>query len=253
MRVFALGLLVALSLAVGSAVASDRIVARHGSTVIVIKQRGDGSAPFQLSAGVLPGETSCREDWVDCLTVEGTAYEDGDTLEFSDEDLDGHFVVVPTNSGFKLADVYGGFGAGRDNAFRVDEIAGTYRVVTAPAVAASEPDVMLVTPSGNIQCLVSGEEGDSLRCDVTNIVPSAGPPPASCEDYWGDAFLLGAWGRPKVLCHDDWLSAEESMVLGYGESMNYGQFTCWSERTGLTCQNQNGHGFTLSRMSQSFY
>ena len=44
-----------------------------------------------------------------------------------------------------------------------------------------------------------------------------------------------------------------SDVAGYGQSAQFGPITCQSERTGLTCRNQSGHGFFLSRRRQELF
>jgi hypothetical protein len=42
-------------------------------------------------------------------------------------------------------------------------------------------------------------------------------------------------------------------VLEYGSYISLGGITCVSERTGMTCTNLDGHGFTLSRARQSLF
>ncbi len=42
-------------------------------------------------------------------------------------------------------------------------------------------------------------------------------------------------------------------ILGYGRSWAWHGVRCTSRRSGLTCRNQSGHGFVLSRQSQRVF
>jgi hypothetical protein len=54
-------------------------------------------------------------------------------------------------------------------------------------------------------------------------------------------------GRPSILCAgDSGFNPEGAPVLAYGRVWRHFTFTCWSRRTGLTCRNPAGHGWTLS-------
>ena len=48
-------------------------------------------------------------------------------------------------------------------------------------------------------------------------------------------------------------AATELPLLRYGRSWTWKGFGCTSRRTGLTCKNQSGHGFVLSRQSQRVF
>jgi hypothetical protein len=47
--------------------------------------------------------------------------------------------------------------------------------------------------------------------------------------------------------------ATDFPVLRYGRSWSWHGIRCTSRRSGLTCQNQSGHGFVLSRQSQRVF
>jgi hypothetical protein len=47
--------------------------------------------------------------------------------------------------------------------------------------------------------------------------------------------------------------ATEYPILRYGRSWTWRAIRCTSRRTGLTCKNQSGHGFVLSRQSQRVF
>jgi hypothetical protein len=48
-------------------------------------------------------------------------------------------------------------------------------------------------------------------------------------------------------------AATELPLLRYGRSWTWHGIRCTSRRTGLTCRNQSGHGFVLSRQSQRVF
>lgn len=105
------------------------------------------------------------------------------------------------------------------------------------------------TPSGNIFCeLISGEI-NSLRCEVGTSLKPKPPEPyrGYCEFDWGRGLLLPGDAKPEVLCISDTIADPNKSVLGYGKTWNQGGFQCISQTTGLTCKNNNGYGFFLSR------
>ena len=91
------------------------------------------------------------------------------------------------------------------------------------------------TPSRNIVC---NRTGTQIDC----VVLSASP---TCQKTWS----LRRSGRASFHC----LSANigtDVPVLGYGRSMARFGVRCVSRRSGLTCTNTAGHGFSLSRANQ---
>jgi uncharacterized protein DUF6636 len=100
------------------------------------------------------------------------------------------------------------------------------------------------TPSGNIQCF---GESTFIRCDVARTSVKPPPKPRSCKFDWGNAFMLGQRGRAHRACVSD-STFGARRVLRYGETMRIGsRLSCTSRRAGLTCRNDGGHGFFLSR------
>ena len=73
--------------------------------------------------------------------------------------------------------------------------------------------------------------------------------PADLE--WGDAFRLNPTGRARGVCHGDTAlpaPGENRRVLKYGTTIRLSpNLRCTSRRTGMTCSNNAGHGFKLSR------
>ena len=131
-------------------------------------------------------------------------------------------------------------------------------VLASPALA--DDYLVFRSPSGNIDCAIfigtSDEIGasDEARCDLRAMTPSFTKRPADCELDWGNSFGIGA-GDPKgyLLCHGDTVADPGAMELGYDRSVSLGPFTCNSATSGMTCSNDAGHGFTVSRAQQSIF
>lgn len=128
------------------------------------------------------------------------------------------------------------------------------------AVAAQDAPQRFQTPSGNIICQVlENEDGTdaNLYCDVLEFSNTAPPAPADCEwpEDFGHSFQLGVYeGSAIRICTHDSFNEPGMPVLAYGAAWEYGDyFRCTAERAGLTCQNQFGNGFFLSRNSQEIY
>lgn len=124
-----------------------------------------------------------------------------------------------------------------------------------PNLAAAEERESFRTPSGNIVCAYSDEgNGASLRCDIRQMSNRPPPRPADCDTDWGDAFEVAAGARQaERICHGDAVAARPSRVLAYGETWRRSGFSCHSAPVGLTCRNDLGAGFELSRASQRLF
>jgi hypothetical protein len=120
-------------------------------------------------------------------------------------------------------------------------------VVPMPDAIAGENTFQ--TPSGNIRCLANN---DFLFCVLNENTAKIPPTPKNCYGNWGHAFSLPRNGRVRRDCPTDTLNTGYS-VLGYGQTWRSGEFTCRSEKTGLTCTNRINHGWHLSRERQQFF
>lgn len=98
------------------------------------------------------------------------------------------------------------------------------------------------TPSRNIGCALSP---DGIRCDIRHKTWTPPPKPSDCMLDWGHSVGLET-GQGEVLCAGDTLLTGDYRVLPYGESRHRGIFSCSTAEAGLTCTNNNGHGFFLS-------
>lgn len=112
------------------------------------------------------------------------------------------------------------------------------------------------SPTGNIHCLyipaADGEQG-WLRCDMLEGEQSYKRPPQDCELDWGLSFYVGDRGEAGLTCHGDTVQNPTGAVLGYGSKVQYGSISCEVEKTGVTCKNRQGHGFSLSRARQKIF
>ncbi|MCJ8150576.1 MULTISPECIES: hypothetical protein [Shinella] len=101
-----------------------------------------------------------------------------------------------------------------------------------------------VMPSGNIGCTYIPQGGTDV------YQPPDGGPELSC-DRIEPKYLratLGRSGKATVLSNvGDQGCCSADRTIDYGEVWNGGPFTCYSERTGLTCERNDGHSFLLSR------
>jgi hypothetical protein len=110
------------------------------------------------------------------------------------------------------------------------------------------------TPSDNIHCVLMSGEYEGVRCDMRELTPSFTERPADCDLDWGSSFGIGPRDTKGYLnCHGDTVISPGSMELGYGASATLGDFTCLSERTGMTCTNDRGHGFAISKARQVLF
>jgi hypothetical protein len=123
-----------------------------------------------------------------------------------------------------------------------------------PAPAAAQDFVPFRSPTGNIHCLMfSGPGQPGVRCDLRELVPSFPLRPEWREFDWGSAFEVLATGRGTPVCASDSVIDPAAPVLDYGRSITRWGLSCTSRRTGMTCTNAEGHGFTVARRSQKVF
>lgn len=156
----------------------------------------------------------------------------------------------------RITKASGTLGSGSGNAQQLSKIVGSYKLVAQQASGVSEQGetVFFQSPSGNISCAIFPADESSLRCDMRELKQSHTGRPADCELDWGTAFGITASGQTgEVICHGDTLFGTDAMRLEYGKTLEAGGFQCLSEKTGLTCKNSAGHGFTLSKAQQKLF
>lgn len=107
------------------------------------------------------------------------------------------------------------------------------------------------SPSGNIFCQMSVGEFNGVRCDILDFQASYNDP--ACELDYGFAFEVASTGPGYPLCAGDTVNDGSNAVLNYGQQFTHGSVTCVSEKSGVTCKNPSGHGFSLSRARQRVF
>lgn len=115
-----------------------------------------------------------------------------------------------------------------------------------PVVAHAAPPTNFRTPSGNIGCDMRPGE---TRCDIVRYTYTPPRRPMSCDLEWGDSVRIGARGLPRFVCHGDTVLPPPGARhrVPYGTTVRRGGIRCTVARTGVTCRNRAGHGFTLAR------
>jgi hypothetical protein len=122
------------------------------------------------------------------------------------------------------------------------------------AGAGERETIAFQAPSGNIHCILhSGPDRVGARCDILEATLSFPRRPAWCDLDWGHAFEITANGIAEPICHGDTVMDRRSQVLPYGAVLGLGGISCRSERTGMTCTNRQGRGFTLARAGQRVF
>jgi hypothetical protein len=127
-------------------------------------------------------------------------------------------------------------------------------VLQAPVPVLADNYIGFQSPTGNIQCgLYQGDQGASVRCDLLELVPTYTKQPLSCEFDWGSSFAVDDVGKGYVACVSDAVGNPANGVLPYGEAVSLGGISCVSAKTGMTCTNGEGHGFTVAKAKQRVY
>ncbi len=135
--------------------------------------------------------------------------------------------------------------------------------------AAQAQDALFFSaPSKNINCVYDRNDDNKgqpyLRCDIGQFTPSLTVVPQQSAE---EIEVMGKCTLPKMrafvigknapttstYCPTDAPIGERQTVIPYGSTWQYDGFTCISETSGMTCRNNLGHGFSLSRASQKLF
>lgn len=127
-------------------------------------------------------------------------------------------------------------------------------LVFLPSWALSaDRDTEFRSPSGGIHCMISQYDGERyVRCDIMDATASY-PRPKDCDLDWGHAYGIEETGKGYMMCAGDTIGWNPVPTIPYGSSISDMGFVCRSERTGMTCENGQGHGFTVSRKKQKLF
>lgn len=119
-------------------------------------------------------------------------------------------------------------------------------------VASTASAVTFQSPSGNIIC--SSDSGGVL-CHISqkNSSRAIRPVPRDCGGDWGNDFYVGRTGRAELACVSDWVHSANAQVVAYGKTIKGNGWSCTSQKSGMTCKNNAGRGFSISRASQRIF
>ena len=132
------------------------------------------------------------------------------------------------------------------------KFAALLTLVATPALA--DQLVFFQAPSKNIFCMIATGAWPEARCDIMQMTSKIPPAPADCDLDYGHAFSIGRQDtKGQRVCAGDTVADQNSMTLGYGDHIDVGGFRCSSEKTGMTCTNPAGHGFTIARATQKLF
>lgn len=109
------------------------------------------------------------------------------------------------------------------------------------------------SPSGNIVCAIWTGDWSGARCDALELTPSYRKRPADCDLEWGKSFAVDAQGKGYLACVGDTVYDPSGFTLDYGRSVSLGAFTCTSQKSGMTCTNGLGHGFSVAKAKQKVF
>lgn len=123
---------------------------------------------------------------------------------------------------------------------------GSLLSVQSPVAAA---DVRFASPTGNITCTINQF---AAACQLTELSATFTDPPADCDGDWGRYFYVVARQSGQVGCVTQNTTTPAS-ILEYGQSIQAGTLMCVSRRTGVTCRNSAGGGFTVRRSEQRLF
>jgi hypothetical protein len=108
------------------------------------------------------------------------------------------------------------------------------------------------SPTGQVGCAYT-RDPTTLRCDTRFATRFTHRPPR-CEGDYGHSFEVSPHAHASAICAGDTvLSATGARTIPYGHSWTIGPYACTSQTASLTCTNDQGHGFRLSRSQQLLF
>lgn len=135
---------------------------------------------------------------------------------------------------------------------KAHRVAAMAMLLASPASA--QDYLSFKSPTGNIHCAIfTHDRGTEARCDLIELTPSFTKRPTDCDLDWGFAFLVGDKGKGFAGCVGDTTIDQGNPVLPYGEAVSLGGIACVSAKTGMTCTNAEGHGFSVAKAKQRVF
>ncbi len=129
-----------------------------------------------------------------------------------------------------------------------------FAAVVLAGPAFSDEFIAFQSPTGNIHCSLYDWDGTTtVRCDLRQYVPTYTKAPPNCEYDWGMSYAVDADGKGYLACVSDSMVDPGNPVLPYGEAVSMGGISCVSAKTGMTCTNAAGHGFSAAKAKQKLF
>ena len=121
---------------------------------------------------------------------------------------------------------------------------------------------VFATPSGNILCGGNNKHTKADKRYTNDLYCFIGlnkAMPKRCEKQGeGLDFTLNAKGKAAMSCagfefvpYNE--GYEKTRVLKYGETVSGNGWSCRSETSGLSCKNNDGHGFSINRQKYRLF
>lgn len=237
-----------LALPVAAEPVADRFYANDSGAVLHVEAVSPEGFDFALQSAA-----DCPEGETTCLVIFGHAVRTAKGYTYADDyDPASRIFFADEGDGLRILQTSGDLGTGTANRAAKLTLPGPY---VPQDDAGMEPQFTFFrSPTGNIGCLFVSGEGTDLRCDLLEFEPTYAEAPADCEFDYGGAFWVGELSETgEVLCASDTVVDPAAEVLDYDQSLTEGGITCLSEKSGMTCTNEQGHGFTLSRRAQKVF
>ncbi len=105
---------------------------------------------------------------------------------------------------------------------------------------------VFTSPSGNISCVMNQWVGASCWIGEKEWTVAESSEP-NCEYDFGNVVDFSTESGVEYPCYSDTIWHSGARPLAYGDSVTVGDLTCTSSREGMTCVNEDGRGFRLSR------
>ena len=104
------------------------------------------------------------------------------------------------------------------------------------------------SPSGNIVCSMYGSTPGDIPTAICAVAEHdwIAPKPENCGANWGSRIDLEAGSPARFGCYGQSMPPA-THTLEYGQIQKLGSITCSSESAGITCKDDSGHYFTVSR------
>jgi hypothetical protein len=167
--------------------------------------------------------------------------------------VDGRFYAFKPKAGQEFSDL--NHSANTDQGEVASLASDSEATASVEGAVEASPDTYIAfqSPTGNIHCSIHEFGGETqARCTLQEFIPTLGDWPSGCAGL-NREFSVTDLGEGSLSCSDANLVNGGNSVLTYGESISLAGVSCVSAKTGMTCTNAEGHGFSVAKAQQSIY